>query len=224
MARDEQSTDAWTRALLGQLLMSIRMEGRGATTLEVFAFQHGLVPSDVRAVENGVRWPTDDIIRSYAQDARLGEARLRQLVVDLRSPDNDDVIRELARVVIHRRYGHETVHVVFDGSSEKHGPTSGDEIRSLWDLVFKTGQRARGSFPLFRMTPWLVVYWGVAFSVFLGAPDSLPPRAGAMSKVGPSEVKVNIVASVLVAFLAGDRKSTRLNSSHPRLSRMPSSA
>ena len=35
---------------------------------------------------------------------------------------------------------------------------------------------------------------------------------------------LTVLISVLVAALAGDRKSTRLNSSHPNPSRMPSSA
>ena len=39
---------------------------------------------------------------------------------------------------------------------------------------------------------------------------------------GPSDE--NAIGGILKEFFSSDRKSTRLNSSHPRLSRMPSSA
>ena len=44
------------------------------------------------------------------------------------------------------------------------------------------------------------------------------------SKCFPVQHLINIIASVFLGPFYGDRKSTRLNSSHRSLSRMPSSA
>ena len=57
--------------------------------------------------------------------------------------------------------------------------------------------------------------------------DLAVPEGSVQGLLGPNGAGKTTLVRVLATLLrpdAGDRKSTRLNSSHPRLSRMPSSA
>ena len=81
------------------------------------------------------------------------------------------------------------------------------------------------SFYIRRILRIMPLYFAVTAISFLVLPHINHPKAARFATVGLDEIWYWLMMSnIAIAKAGGDRKSTRLNSSHLRLSRMPSSA
>ena len=101
-------------------------------------------------------------------------------------------------------------------------------VASLWTMLHVyVGQRLLAQTPLapaWRLFGWVGILLLVVapfVALFAGRSERLPAKRG-LEVAGFTALGLS---SLLIVFaLAGDRKSTRLNSSHSSPSRMPSSA